>query len=157
LSHLRKQALSPDQTERRRKEALEAFRLYRDSLWTEYPDTRRSGDNQSLGIALLSETQTTNGVMALLAEALALSEPAHEELARLYEAGLDTRVAQYDPRILSCFQTTAADGFIPAKKSLARIYGKGLGVAPDLPRARALLKGLPKQDIKTMLDDITAS
>lgn len=154
LSQLRRQALSPDQPERRRKDALEAFRQYRDELWAEYPDAVRNDPNESLGIALLKDSQASNGVTALFDEALALSETAQDELARLYETGLDTRLAQFDTRILTCFETTAADGFIPSKKTLARIYGKGLGVTPDLQKAKAMLKGLSKQEIKEVLDEI---
>ena len=154
LSQLRRQALSPDQSERRRKDAIEAFRQYRDELWADYPDAGRNDPSESLGIALLKDSQASNGVTALFAEAYALSEPAHDELARLYETGLDTRLAQFDKRILTCFATTAADGFIPSKKALARIYGKGLGVTPDLQKAKAMLKGLSKQEMREVLDDI---
>ena len=154
LSQLRRQALSPDQSERRRKDAIEAFRQYRGELWTEYPDAGRNDPSESLGIALLKDSQASNGVTALFAEAFALGEPAHDELARLYETGLDTHLAQFDKRILACFATTAADGFIPAKKALARIYGKGLGVTPDLQKAKAMLKGLSKQEMKAVLDEI---
>jgi len=154
LSQLRRQALSPDQSERRRKDAIEAFRQYRDELWTAYPDTERIDQTESLGIALLKDSQASNGVTALFAEAYALSETAHDELARLYETGLDTSLAQFDTRILTCFATTAADGFIPSKKALARIYGKGLGVTPDLQKAKAMLKGLSKQEMKEVMDEI---
>jgi len=154
LSQLRRQALSPDQSERRRKDAIEAFRQYRDELWADYPDAGRNDPSESLGIALLKDSQSSNGVTALFAEAYALSETAHDELARLYETGLDTRLVQFDKRILTCFATTAADGFIPSKKALARIYGKGLGVTPDLLKAKAMLKGLSKQEMRAVLDDI---
>ena len=154
LSQLRRQALSSDQAERRRHDAIEAFRQYRDELWADYPDTARTGPSDSLGIALLKESQASNGVTALFAEAYALSETAHDELARLYETGLDTRLAQFDKRILTYCSTTAADGFIPSKKTLARIYGKGLGVTPDLQKAKAILKGLPKQEMQEILDEI---
>ncbi|TKS61329.1 MAG: hypothetical protein EWM72_00466 [Nitrospira sp.] len=154
LSQLRRQALSPDQSERRRKDALEAFRQYRDNLWADYPDTVRNDPNESLGLALLKDTQATNGVTALFDEAFALSETAQDGLARLYENGLDIRLVQFDKRILNCFETTAADGFIPAKKALARIYGKGLGVTPDLQKAKATLKGLSKLEMKAVLDEI---
>jgi TPR repeat protein len=154
LSQLRRQALSPDQSERRRKDAIEAFKQYRGELWAEYPDAGRKDPSESLGIALLKDSQASNGVTALFAEAFALGEPAHDELARLYETGLDTHLAQFDKRILACFATTAADGFIPAKKALARIYGKGLGVAPDLQKAKAMLKGLSKQEMRAILDEI---
>ena len=154
LSQLRRQALSSDQPERRRKDAIEAFRQYRDELWADYPDTARTGPSDSLGIALLKNSQASNGVTALFAEAYALGETAHDELARLYETGLDTRLAQFDKRILTYFSTTATDGFIPSKKTLARIYGKGLGVTPDLQKAKTILKGLPKQEIQEILDEI---
>jgi TPR repeat protein len=154
LSQLRRQALSPDQSERRRKDAIEAFRQYRDELWADYPDAVRNDPSESLGIALLKDSQASNGVTALFAEAFALSETAEDELARLYETGLDTRLAQFDTRILACFATTAADGFTPSKKALARIYGKGLGVTPDLQKAKAMLKGLSKQEMKAILDEI---
>jgi TPR repeat protein len=107
-----------------------------------------------LGIALLKNSQASNGVTALFAEAYALGETAHDELARLYETGLDTRLAQFDKRILTYFSTTATDGFIPSKKTLARIYGNGLGVTPDLQKAKAILKGMSKQEMKEVLDEI---
>ena len=87
-------------------------------------------------------------------EAYALSETAHDELARLYESGLEADLAQFDKRILACFETTASDGFMPAKKALARIYGTGLGVTRDLQKAKGLLKGLPKQEMNALLDEI---
>ncbi|MBI3355750.1 MAG: sel1 repeat family protein [Nitrospirae bacterium] len=154
LSQLRRQASSPDQSERRQKEALEAFRNYRETLWADHPEAVRSDPNESLGIALLKDNQVSKGIAALFDEAYALSEAAHDELARLYERGLDPHLAQFDKRILTCFETTVADGFIPAKKALAHIYGKGLGVTPDLQKAKATLKGLSKQEIKSVLDEI---
>jgi TPR repeat protein len=154
LSQLRRQALSPDQSDRRRKDAYEGFKQYRDQLWADYPDAGRNDLGEPLGIALLKDSQSPNGVTALFAEAFALSETAHEELARLYETGLDTRLAQFDARILTCLTTTAGDGFVPAKKALARIYGKGLGVTQDVQKAKAMLKGLPKQESKAILADI---
>jgi TPR repeat protein len=151
LSQLRRQALSPDQSDRRRRDAIEAFRQYRDELWADYPDASRNHSSESLGTALLKDSQDTNGVAVLLAEAYALSETAHDELAHLYETGLDTRLAQFDTRILRCFATTAADGYIPSKQALARIYGKGLGVTQDLQKAKAILKGLSKQEIHDIM------
>lgn len=154
LSQLRRQALSMDQHERRQKEATEAFRQYRDELWADYPNVARHDSDESLGIALLKDNQSADGITALFAEAFALGETAHDELARLYETGLGAELTQFDTRILTCFATTAADGFSPSKKALARIYGKGLGVAPDLQKAKVMLKGLPKQDTKAILDEI---
>jgi TPR repeat protein len=157
LSQLRRQALLPDLSDRRRKEAVEAFRQYRNELWADYTNVARNDSSESVGIALLKDNQTTDAVTALLAEAFALSETAHDELARLYETGFDTGIVQFDTRILACFEATAADGYIPSKKALARIYGKGLGVMPDLQKAKAALKGLPKQEMKTILEEIARS
>jgi TPR repeat protein len=157
LSQLRRQALSLDQPERRRTDAIEAFRQYREDLWADYPDAVRNGPNESLGVTLLKDSQTSNGVTALFAESVALGEAAHDELARLYETGLDTRLAQFDSRILTCFTTTAADGFIPSKKALARIYGKGLGVTPDLQKAKTVLKRMSKQEVKAVMDEIAGN
>lgn len=156
LSQLRRQALSPDPSGHRRKDAIEAFRQYRNELWADYPSAPRNEPGGSLGMTLLKENQTSEGVTALFAEALALSETANDELARLYETGLGMRLAQFDPRILSCFITTASDGFIPSRKALARIYGKGLGVTPDVRKAKAMLMGLSKQEVRAVMDEITA-
>ena len=156
LSQLRRQALLPDQPERRRSDAIEGFRQYRGELWADYPDVARDNESQSLGMALLNNNQASNGVKVLFAEAIALGETASDELARLYETGLDTYLAQFDARILACLTTTAADGFIPSKKALARIYGQGIGVPPDVLKAKAMLKGLSKHETKAVLDEIAA-
>ena len=156
LSQLRRQALLPDQPERRRSDAIEGFRQYRGELWADYPDVARENESQSLGMALLNNNQASNGVKVLFAEAIALGETASDELARLYETGLDTYLAQFDARILTCLTTTAADGFIPSKKALARIYGQGIGVPPDVLKAKAMLKGLSKHETKAVLDEIAA-
>jgi len=156
LAHLRRQALSSDQSDRRRKEALEAFKQYRDGLWADYPDAVKNGPDDSLGAVLLKDSQATNGVSDLFSEAYTLSETATDELARLYTGGLDTRLKQFDRRILACLETTAADGFTPARKALARIYGKGFGVPADPAKAKALLKGVSKLEAHAILDEISA-
>jgi TPR repeat protein len=156
LSQLRRQALLPDQPERRRSDAIEGFRQYRGELWADYPNVARDNESQSLGMALLNDNQASNGVKVLFAEAIALGESASDELARLYETGLDTYLAQFDTRILACLTTTAADGFIPSKKALARIYGQGIGVPPDVLKAKAMLKGLSKHEAKAVLNEIAA-
>lgn len=156
LSQLRRRALSPDQPERRRNELLAAFQQYRDDLWKDYPDRIRNGADESLGAVLLKDSPAVNGMTALFAEAYALSEPAHAELARMYEQGLDSRLAPFDRRILHCLETTAADGFMPAKKTLARVYGRGLGVTQDVRKAQTLLKGLPQSEAKALLDEMSA-
>jgi TPR repeat protein len=154
LSKLRHQTYATDQPNRRRQDIADAFRQYRHQLWEEYPHLTRQEPDQSLGIALLGNNQLADGIAILLAETYALSETALAELAQRYEIGADTGLAQYDRRILACFDITAADGFPPARKTLARIYAKGLGVEADRTKARSALKGLPKQDAQKLIDEL---
>jgi Flp pilus assembly protein TadD len=154
LSKLRHHAFAVDQPEQRRQEILDAFRRYRHQLWDNYPSLIKPDPDESLGMTLLQNNQPVDGFTVLLAEAYALSAPAQAELARLYENSADVGLAHYDPRILACFDITATEGFPPAKKTLARIYAKGLGVEADRTKARIALKGLPRQDVHTLIDEL---
>jgi len=154
LSKLRRQVFAFDQPQQRREEISEAFRHYRHQLWNEYPDLTRSDQDESLGILLFEDNRPVTGMRMLLAEAYALSEPAQAKLARLYEDGSETGPAPYDHRILSCLETTASEGFPHAKKALARIYAKGLGVPVNRDKAISLLKGLPKRALRELLDEL---
>ncbi len=154
LSQLRRQALSPTQPMNKRQEALQAFRGYRDKLWDNFPDLPRNGETDTLGTTLVKQNRTDEAVPVLLQESYALSEVAQGELARLYELGSEPQVAPFDKRILISFETTANEGFVPAKKILARIYAKGIGLTPDVPKAKAQLKGLPRHDITSLLDEL---
>jgi TPR repeat protein len=156
LSKLRRQTLSPDQPERKRQEVLDAFQRYREKLWDEFPDYTRTEGSETLGTKLLSNNRSDHAVSILLKEGYALSEVAQAELAKLYEAGWDQHLAPYDKNILACLETTATEGFIPAKKSLARIYVKGLGVPPDIQKAKSILKGLPKQETTVLLNTLSS-
>jgi TPR repeat protein len=155
LSQLRRQALSATQAEKKRREALEAFYAYRERLWDDFPDLTRNGDSETVGTTLLEQNRADKAVSVLLRESYALSDVAQTELARLYEMGWEQHLPPFDKNILTCFETTASEGFWPAKKILARIYGKGLGMKPDVQRAKAQLKGLPKQEIKMVLDELS--
>ena len=155
LAKLRRQALSNDQTDRRRNDALEGFRTYRTLLWGEFPDYSRSGDQDTLGTTLLKDNRIDDAVSTLLQESYALSDVALDELVRLYESGQDQHLAPFNKKMLGCIETTAAEGFVPAKKALARIYGLGLGVTPDRAKAKTLLKGLPKQETKSLMDELS--
>ena len=90
----------------------------------------------------------------LLKECFTLHEEAQGELAALYETGWNQQLKPFDKNILACFESTSADGFAPAKKILTRIYAKGLGLEPDIPKAKASLKGLPTQDAQALLDEL---
>ncbi len=154
LVKLRRQALAADRTDRRRNEALEGFRAYRVLLWEEFPDYSRSGDSDTVGVALRKDNRTDVAVPVLLQESYALSDVALAELAGLYEAGWAGHLAPFDKKIFTCIETLAGEGFAPAKKALARIHGLGLGVAPDRVKAKASLKGLPKPDATALIDEL---
>ncbi len=154
LSKLRRQALLPDQPERSRHEALEGFRRYRDKLWEEFQDYGQTDEGETIGMKLLKAQRTDAAVPTLLKECYALSEVALTELGRLYESGWSPHLTPFNKGMLACFETTAAEGFLPAKRLLARIYGKGLGVPQDMQKARSLLKGFSKQEAKVLLDQL---
>jgi TPR repeat protein len=153
LSKMRRQALSPDQSDRRRKDAQDAFFAYRRQLWEEFREYSPADDGEALGTRLLKDRRTDVAVPTLLKECYALSEAAQVNLARLYEMGWDDVLSPYDKKILTCFEVTATDGFLPAKRIVARIYGKGIGLPPDILKAKAMLKGLPTQEANALLAD----
>ncbi len=155
LAKLRRQALSNDQTDRRRNDALEGFRAYRALLWEEFPDYNRPDEQETLGATLLKSNRPDDAVTALIQESYALSGVALNELAMLYEAGWQQHLAPFDKKMLGCIETTAAEGFVPAKKALARIYGRGLGVTPDRAKAKTALKGLSKQEANALMDELS--
>jgi TPR repeat protein len=156
LGKLRRQALSPDQSERKRKEAQDAFLAYRRQLWEEFHEYSLTDEGETIGTRLLKDRRTDVALPTLLKEGYALSEVAQGELARLYEIGWDDVLPPHDKKILACFELTAAEGFPPAKRALARIYVKGIGLPPDLPKAKAVLKGLPKQETTALLAELGA-
>lgn len=156
LGKLRRQALSHDQPERKRTEAQDALNAYRRRLWEEFREYSPSDDAETIGMRLFNDHRTDAAVPALLKEGYALSEPALLALERVYEQGWDEALPPHDKKILACFEVTAADGFVPAKRALARIYGRGIGVPADLSKAKAILKGLPKQEAKERLAEFGA-
>jgi tetratricopeptide (TPR) repeat protein len=153
LSKLRRQTLAPGLPAQRRVELLKGFQSYRTRLWNDYPDMSRVSDRQSLGKVLLGQARGEDAFWVLIKECAALGEVAHTELATLYEAGFVPSLKPFDKRVLACFESTAADGFVPAKKILARIYAKGIGLTIDTSKAKAILKDLPKQETEPLLDE----
>jgi TPR repeat protein len=154
LSKVRRQALSFESTKQRRMELQSALQIYRNTLWNDFPDISRPTEQQSLGKILLEQNRADDAVPILLKECFTLSEEALLELATLYETGWEQLLKPYNKNILTCFESTSADGFGPAKKILARIYAKGLGLDADIPKAKALLNGLPKQETQFLFDEL---
>ncbi len=154
LSKLRRLLLAQELPVARRADLRRAFRVYQDKLWNDFPDIKRMGEQQSLGSVLVLQNRVEEAMPVLLKECYALNDEAHAELATLYETGLDQHFLPFDKKILACFETTAAEGYVPAKKSLVRIYTTGLGVSPDLVKAKATLKDLPKLDMLSLSDEL---
>jgi len=138
------------------KAAAEAFKNYCDQIWLDFPDLDRDQPTETVGTTLLKQGRTAEALPVLLREAYALNEISHATLVQLYEQGLDGQLPPHGQWILSYLESTAADGAVPSRMALARIYGKGLGLAPDQAKAKSYLKGLPKDDVKRILDEIAA-
>ncbi len=138
------------------KAAAEAFKNYCDQLWLDFPDLDRDQTTQTVGTTLLALGRTAEALPVLLREAYALNDISHEALVQLYEQGLDGQLPPHGQWILSYLESTAADGAVPSRMALARIYAKGLGLAPDLAKAKSYLKGLPRDDVKRILDEVAS-
>ena len=135
-----------------RQAAEQAFRDYRASLWSDVRDVAREGE-ESAGQALLRHGRP-EAVVVLIREAAALDDDAQQQLEIVYEHGLSGAVAPYDTRILAWFQTAAAEGLTRPRIALARVYGRGLGVPRDVPRAMALLRATPHEDARRLLEEL---
>lgn len=135
-----------------RQAAEQAFRDYRAGLWSDLSDVTREAD-ESAGRAL-ARLRRAEAVVVLIREAASLDETAQAELETLYEHGLAGALPPYDPRILAWFQTAAAEGLTRPRIALARVYGRGLGVPKDVPRAVALLRATPHEDARRLLQEL---
>ena len=154
LASLRQVALGRSRRPAAERQAAEdAFRDYRAALWSGL-DVAREGD-ESAGAALLRRGRVAEAVSMLIREAGALDDSAQQQLEALYEQGVPGALAPYDPRILAWFQTAAAEGLTRPRIALARVYGRGLGVPRDVPRAVALLRATPHEDARRLLRELT--
>ena len=157
LAQLRRLAAARHATPTKQaKAAYDAFQEFCNQLWLDFPDLEREQPDGTVGVTLLEHGRIGEALPVLLREAYALNERAHAELMRLYEEGLDGQLPKHGQWILIYLESTAADGVRHARAALARIHGLGLGVSQDLAKAKGYLKGLPKDEAKALLDDITA-
>jgi TPR repeat protein len=155
LATLRQTALGRSRrAESERQAAVQAFGDYRASLAAQFPDVARAVD-EPVGSALLRAGRSADGVRVLLREAAALDEAAEQHLEVLYERGAPGTLAPYDARILRWFETAAAEGLTRPRIALAKVYGRGLGVPRDVPRAVALLRATPSEDARRLLLELT--
>ena len=158
LAELRQTALGrgrPGATGRQAAES--AFRDYRAAMWSEFPELTRTGDDESVGAALLQQGRGREAVPVLIREASALSEPAQGALEAIYLRGVDGQVPAHDGRILDYFKTAADEGQPRARIALARCYAIGLGVPKDMARAISLLKTTPHEDAQRLLQELQAA
>ena len=139
------------------KAAAEAFKNYCDQLWLDFPDLDQNQATETVGTTLLKQGRTAEALPVLLREAYALNDISHAALVQLYEQGLDGQLPPHGQWVMSYLESTAADGSIPSRMALARIYAKGLGLAPDLAKAKSYLRGLPRDDVKRILDEVASA
>ena len=158
LAELRQTALGRSRRGAAERQAAErAFRDYRATLWAEFPELARSGDDDTVGAALLRQGRGREAVPVLLREAAALSEPAQELLETLYHRGAEGQVPAHDGRILDYFKTAAEEGQPRPRIALARCYAAGLGVPKDMARAISLLRATPHEDAQRLLQELQAA
>jgi len=156
LGELRQTALGKTRRTPAERRAIEqAFRDYRAGLWSDYPELTRTGDDDTVGSALLRQGRGVDAVPVLISEALAFSEPAQALLEELYYHGAPAQIAPYDARILGYFKAAADEGQVRARITLAKIYAAGLGVPKDTARAISLLKSTPHEDAQRLLQEIS--
>ena len=117
-----------------RRTVEQAFRDYRTGLWSEYPELAKSGDDDTVGAALLRQGRGAEAVPVLISEALAFSEPAQAVLEDLYHRGAPGQVLPHDARILSYFKTAAAEGQARAQRVLQEISAATEAVPPSSVR-----------------------
>ncbi|MBS0164527.1 MAG: tetratricopeptide repeat protein [Nitrospira sp.] len=146
LSRLRRHAVAPRTSSHNQAELRKGFESYRAILWNDFPEMSQRRDQPSLGKVLLEQHRVVDAIPTLLKECLALGEEAHAELSTLYETGWEPDLRPFDKRLLTCFETTAADGFTPAKHVLARIRARNQGVTTDMANTEATLKNISEQD-----------
>ena len=145
--------LKGNQQTKQSKAVAEAFKNYCDQLWLDFPDLDQNQTTETVGTTLLKQGRTAEALPVLLREAYALNEIAHAALVQLYEQGLDGQLPPHGQWVMGYLESTAADGSIPSRLALARIYAKGIGLAPDVAKAKSYLKGLPRDDAKRILDE----
>src|SRR5438105_7773256 len=98
----------------------QAFREYRSALWSEFPELARTGDDDTVGAALLRQGRGSEAVPVMISEAQAFSEPAQALLEELYSRGSPGQVPVYDGRILGYVKTAADEGQVRARLTLAK-------------------------------------
>jgi tetratricopeptide (TPR) repeat protein len=155
LSHLRQNAvIKGKRSASDAKAAQQAFADFRKEMWKAYPELKPEPD-LSLGEMLLKDGHADEAVPVLLREAYALSAAAETALETLYDQGLEGSLQPNDPRILEYFRTVADEGLPGPRLVMARFYVRGQGVPEDLKKAKALLKGNPKEEAKALLREIS--
>src|SRR5262245_41295939 len=135
LGELRLAALGKVRRVPAERRAIEqAFRDYRTTLWSDYPELTKAGDDDTVGGALIRQGRGAEAVPVLISEALAFSEPAQVQLEDLYRQGAPGQVLPHDARILSYFKTAAAEGQVRAQRLLEESSAATEAVPPSSVR-----------------------
>jgi Tfp pilus assembly protein PilF len=156
LAQLRRSALRGKPSSGQTRAVVQAFAKFRQELWKEFPDLNPQSPDDSVGATLLQNGQWSDAIPVLILEAWALGEPAQTLLERVYEQGGDSQMQPHDGRILAYFKAAAEEGMLRARLALARFYVRGLGVEPDLAKAKSLLRGNLDGESKELMKEIAA-
>jgi TPR repeat protein len=158
LADLRKMTLPTDKRSAGEARVVQdAFAAFRRSLWQQVSGLKGRAPDESVGVALLQAGRVHEAVPVLLHEAAALGEQAQAQLESLYVGGVNGQLAQYDRRIFEYFKAAGEEKLPFPRLVLARIYARGLGVPQDVNKARALLKGNPREDAQALAKELSAS
>lgn len=157
LGQLRREALGlHSTTSSRSRNILQAFHMFRDNMWNDFPNLVQEDNGKTLGMTLLQGGRVQEGIPVLIREASALSEESHQLLEHIYVEGIGSELAPYDQRIMIFFQQAAGEGLPRPRMMLARIYGAGLGVESDREKAVTLLRGHPDPAAQRLLQELLA-
>lgn len=135
----------------------DAFGAFRRSLWKQVSNLEGRAPDESVGMGLLGAGRVQEAIPVLVHEAAALSEQAQAQLETLYVNGVQGRLLPHDPRIFAYFSTAGEEPLPYPRLVLAKIYGRGIGVPPDLKKALALLKGNSREEAQALAKELSAA
>ena len=139
LSQLRRKAVrAADNSAEASKEILTGFAQIRQTLRQEALTRKGYSSKKSLGRQLVRKGKVAEAVPILIQEALALDEPAQDQLERLFFRGIKDKLKTYDSRIFRYFLDSAKEMNPKSCRALEKFVSRG--VAGSSGKASAALE-----------------
>ena len=139
LSQLRRKAVQAgDHSGEASEDILTGFAQIRQTLRQEALTRKGYSSKKSLGRQLVRKGKVAEAVPILIQEALALDEPAQDQLERLYFRGIKDKLKSYDSRIFRYFLESAKEKNPDSCRVLEKIVSRG--GAGSNGKARAALE-----------------